>query len=122
MLVAAVNSNGAVSPVARAIANTIPVISPVLPVLITTLKIVFHLGTPRAMEASLRVVGTSLSDSSVVLAMMGIIIKLKATAPAKAEKCFVLNTIKIKTNSPITIDGKPVNTSFMKPETVDILE
>lgn len=122
VLNAAVRSNGAVSPVARAIANTTPVISPVLPVLTTTLKMVFHLGTPRAMEASRRVVGTSLSDSSVVLATIGIIIKLKATAPAKAEKCLVLNTSMMKTNRPITMDGKPVNTSFMKLAAVDNLD
>ena len=122
VLNAAVRSNGAVSPVARAIASTIPVKSPVLPVLTTTLKMVFHLGTPRAIDASLRVVGTSFSDSSVVLATIGIIIKLKATAPAKAEKCFVVKTIMMKTNKPITIEGKPVNTSFMKLETVDNLD
>ena len=79
MLVAAVNSNGAVSPVARAIAKTIPVKSPVFPVPKTTLKMVLHLGTPRAIEASLNVVGTSLRDSSVVLAIMGIMMKLKAS-------------------------------------------
>jgi hypothetical protein len=51
--------------------------------------------------------------------MIGIIMKLKATAPAKAEKCFVLRTTTMKTNNPITIEGKPVKTSFMNPETVD---
>ena len=57
-------------------------------------------------------------DSLVVLAMIGSIIKLKATPPAKAENCFVVNTIIMKTNSPNTIEGNPVSTSFMKPETV----
>ena len=90
--------------------------------LITIRKIVFHLGIPRAIEASLNVFGTSLRDSSVVLAIMAIVIKLKATAPAKPEKCLVLNTIMMNTNNPMTIEGKPVNTSFMKPETVDSLE
>ena len=93
LLVAAVKSKGAVSPVARATASTMPVISPVLPVLTTTLKMVFHLGTPRAIEASRSAVGTSFNDSSVVLAMIGIIIKLRAMEPAKAENFFVLRTI-----------------------------
>ena len=106
------------SPVARAIANTTPVRRPVFPVLITILKMVLHLGTPRAIDASLKLFGTSLRDSLVVLAMMGIMIKLNATPPAKAEKCLVVKTIITKTNSPSTIEGKPVSTSFMKPETV----
>jgi hypothetical protein len=54
--------------------------------------------------------------------MIGIITKLNATPPAKAEKCLVLNTSITKTNSPKTIEGKPVNTSFMKPETIDSRE
>ena len=36
-----------------------------------------------------RVIGTSLRDSPVVLAMIGSIIKLNATPPAKAENCLV---------------------------------
>ena len=89
MLVEAVNSNGAVSPVARATANNMPVKSPFFPVLITILIMVFHLGIPRAIEASLNVIGTSLRDSLVVLAMIGSITKLRATPPAKAENCLV---------------------------------
>jgi hypothetical protein len=54
--------------------------------------------------------------------MIGIIMKLKATAPAKAENVLVVITIITKTNSPITIEGKPVSTSFMKPETVESLD
>jgi len=82
VLVAAVNSNGAVSPDARAVANRMPVNKPFFPVLKTILSTVFHLGTPRAIEASLNVVGTSLSDSLVVLAMIGVIIRLNAKPPA----------------------------------------
>ena len=119
MLVDAVKRIGAVSPVARATANSIPVKSPLLPVLITILITVFHLGIPRAIEASLKVIGTSLRDSPVVLAIIGSITKLRATPPAKAEDCFVGNTIITKTKSPITIDGKPVRTSFIKPEIVE---
>ena len=85
VLVAAVNSNGAVSPDARAVANSMPVKRPFFPVLKTILRVVFHLGTPRAIEASLSDVGTSLRDSLVVLAMMGVIIRLNAKPPAKAE-------------------------------------
>jgi hypothetical protein len=99
-----------------------PVKSPSFPVLITTLSTVFHLGIPRAIEASLNVIGTSLRDSSVVLATIGIITKLKATAPAKAENSLVVATITMKTNSPNTIEGNPVSTSFIKPETVESLD
>ena len=62
--------------------------------------------------------GTSLSDSSVVLAIMGISTKLNATAPANAENVFVVATSMMKTNSPSTIDGNPVSTSFINPETL----
>ena len=122
VLVAAVNSNGAVSPDARATANSMPVKSPFFPVLKTTLSTVFHLGTPSAIEASLNVIGTSLRDSLVVLAMIGVIIRLNATPPAKAEYVFVVKTIRMKTNSPNTIVGNPVSTSFIKPETVESLD
>jgi hypothetical protein len=122
VLVPAVNSNGAVSPDARDIANNMPVKSPFFPVLKTILSTVFHLGIPRAIDASLNVVGTSLRDSLVVLAMIGVIIKLNATPPAKAEFVFVAKTIKMKTNKPITIVGNPVSTSFIKPETVESLD
>jgi hypothetical protein len=53
---------------------------------------------------------------------MGIIMMLKARAPANAEKCFELRTTRINTNKPMTIEGKPVNTSFVKLEIVDIWE
>jgi len=121
-LVAAVKSSGAVSPDARATASNMPVNRPFFPVLKTILSTVFHLGIPRAIEASLKVVGTSFSDSLVVLAMMGIIMMLNAKAPAKAEFVFAGKTSKIKTNSPITIVGNPVNTSFMKPEITESLD
>jgi hypothetical protein len=121
-LVEAVNSIGAVSPVARATANSMPVKRPFFPVLITILSTVFHLGTPRAIEASLNVIGTSLRDSLVVLAIMGSITKLRARPPAKAENCFVVRTSITKTNSPSTIEGNPVSTSFIKPEIVASLE
>lgn len=122
MLVDAVNSIGAVSPVARATANNMPVKSPFFPVPITILITVFHLEIPRAIEASLNVIGTSLRDSLVVLAMIGSITKLRATPPAKAENCFVGKTITTKINSPNTIEGNPVSTSFIKPETVESLD
>ena len=82
------NSSGAVSPVARAKPIVCQLRDHVLPVLITTLRTVFHLGIPRASEASLSVVGTSLRDSSVVLAMIGIIMKLKARPPANSRELF----------------------------------
>ena len=71
-----------------------PVASPFFPVLITILMTVFHLEIPSAMEASLRVVGTIFSDSSVVLATIGIMIMLRATAPAMAENECVVSTMR----------------------------
>ena len=121
-LVAAVNSNGAVSPAARATPSSMPVKSPFFPVLKTILSTVFHLGIPRAIDASLNVIGTSLRDSLVVLAMIGVIIRLNAKPPAKAECSFIGKTIIMKTNSPNTIVGKPVSTSFIKLETVESLD
>jgi hypothetical protein len=54
--------------------------------------------------------------------MIGIITKLKATPPAKPENSLVVNTITMKTNSPNTIEGNPVSTSFIKPETIESLD
>ena len=70
----------------------------------------------------LRSLEQALRDSLVVLAMIGSITKLRATPAAKAENCFVLKTITTKTNSPKTIEGNPVSTSFIKPETVESLD
>jgi hypothetical protein len=53
---------------------------------------------------------------------MGSITRLRATPAAKAENCLVVKTITTKTNSPNTIEGKPVRTSFIKPETVESLD
>jgi hypothetical protein len=54
--------------------------------------------------------------------MIGSITKLRATPPAKAENCFVGNTIMTKMNSPNTIEGNPVNTSFIKLENTETLD
>ncbi len=51
--------------------STMPVMSPVNAVGTTTLRIVFHFGTPRAYDASRNSFGTSLSISSVVRTMTG---------------------------------------------------
>jgi hypothetical protein len=121
-LVDAVSSIGAVSPIALATANKMPVRSPFFPVVMTILRTVFHLGIPKAMDASLNVIGTSFNDSLVVLAMIGSITKLRAIPAAKAENCFVVKTITTKTNNPKTIEGNPVRTSFIKPEIVESLD
>ena len=91
----AVSRMGAVSPAERARASRIPVASPPFPVLITTLSTVFHLGIPSAIEASRRVTGTIFSDSSVVLAIIGIIMIDRDTPPATAENVFVVRTMRI---------------------------
>ena len=70
-----VKSNGAVSPAILATARRVPVINPLPAAGKTTLRVVLHLCTPKAKDASRTELGTSLSDSSVVLATMGIRIK-----------------------------------------------
>src|SRR3989337_4521571 len=86
MLPKDVNRSGAVSPDILAIESKAPVIMPLLAVLRTIYRVVFHFGIPSAREASLMDPGTSLRDSSVVLVTMGIIKTDNATPPAIAEK------------------------------------
>ncbi len=81
-----VKSKGAVSPAIRAIASNVPVTSPSAAEGNITLRVVRHLCTPKAKEASLTEFGTSFSDSSVVRATMGIIINDSAIAPAMADQ------------------------------------
>ena len=50
------------------------------------LMMVRHLCTPKAIEASRTLLGTSFMDSSVVRATIGINIKESANAPASGEK------------------------------------
>ena len=77
-----VNRSGAVSPAALAIASSTPVIIPLCAVLKTILKVVFHLGIPSASAASRNECGTSLSISSVILVIVGIINTPSANPPA----------------------------------------
>ncbi len=53
-LLSAVNNRGAVSPLTRATASKIPVISPALAARKTTCKVIFQRGAPRARAASRR--------------------------------------------------------------------
>lgn len=80
-----VSRMGAVSPAIRATPRRIPVIKPPFAEGKTTLMIVRHRCMPNAMEASRTLFETNLSDSSVVLATMGISINDNATAPAIGE-------------------------------------
>ena len=92
-LLRAVKSNGAVSPLTRAIANNTPVITPLFAARKTTLIETFHFGAPNANAASRSVVGTNFSMFSVVRTTTGIAISESATVPAQPEKCFTLYTI-----------------------------
>ena len=83
-------SSGAVSPITRARPSTTPVAMPLNAVGRTTLRIVFHFGTPSAYEASRRLSGTSLSISSVERSTIGSISSTRASEtanrrPAEAE-------------------------------------
>ena len=105
---------GAVSPAMRATARIVPVIKPPFAEGNMTLIVVLHRCMPRAMDASRTLFGTSLSDSSVVLATMGIIINANATAPAIGEKRPVKpTTIRLYAVMPTIMEGNPVNMSLM---------
>lgn len=108
-----VSSIGAVSPAIRAIARSAPVINPWRAAGKTTRRVVIHRCAPKASDASRTEVGTSLSDSSVVLATMGIIMNERATAPASGEKVPVTPiTIMLKAVIPTTMDGISVSISL----------
>ena len=79
----ATTSSGAVSPITREIASTTPVTTPPIDVGSTTLTMVRHFGTPRAYDASRRSSGTSRNISSDERTTVGIISRVRATAPAK---------------------------------------
>src|SRR5579875_1103251 len=100
----------------------IPVTRPPFAVLITTEITVFHLGIPRAREASVTEFGTAFIDSSAVLATTGIIMIPSAIPPANAEKVPVANTTVAYANMPITIVGNSASTSFEKLERAEILD
>ncbi len=69
----------------RATASMTPVMMPPIEVGSTTLRIVRHLGTPSASDASRSSLGTSLSISSVERTTTGIIRMASASEPAKPE-------------------------------------
>ena len=105
---------GAVSPAMRAMARTMPVINPPFAEGNITLRVVLHRCMPKAIDASRTLFGTSLSDSSVVLATIGIIINANATAPAIGEKVPVKpTTIRLYAVIHTIMEGNPVNMSFM---------
>lgn len=92
-----------------------PVVMPPIDVGRTTLRMVRHLGTPRARDASRSSFGTSLSISSVERTTTGIIRIASAIEPAKPDG--PKPRIRIQTermNRPATIDGMPVMTSTKK--------
>ncbi len=104
---------GAVSPAILAMARRVPVINPPFAEGITILKIVLHLCTPKAIEASRTLLETSFIDSSVVLATIGINMKESAMAPAKGEKVPINPiTIIIYAVMPTIMDGNSVIMSF----------
>ena len=86
-LLNAVNSSGAVSPAMRASASTMPVMMPGSAAGSTTLKTARARVAPSASAPSRIEPGTSRSSSSVVLAMIGIIIVPRANPPASALNC-----------------------------------
>ena len=98
--------NGAVSPPILATDKSTPVTNPLLAAERIILVITTHCRSPKAMPASLYVKGTILSDSSVVLATIGNIMRERANAPAHTEKCPRTKTITKNAKIPSTIEGK----------------
>ena len=84
-LLRAVNSNGAVSPLMRAIASSRPVTMPLRAAGYSTLTVVRHGYAPRAADASFMPSGTRLRMSSVVRTTIGITITARARPPARPE-------------------------------------
>ena len=78
----AVNSNGAVSPLIRATANNMPVITPLLAARKVTMVDTFQRGAPNANAASRKLPGTKRNIFSVVRITTGIAINDKAKLPA----------------------------------------
>src|SRR3954447_7500727 len=113
-LPSAVNSNGAVSPAARATASITPVRIPGMAVRMTTEITVRQVGTPSASAASRSEPGTSRRISSVVRMITGIIRTPSATLPANALNCRNGSTRNVKTKIPTRIDGTPTRTSAAK--------
>ena len=91
-LLSAVNSSGAVSPAMRASASMMPVTMPGNAAGTTTLNTARLRVAPSASAPSRIVPGTRSSSSSVVRAMIGIIITPSARPPAMALNCLNGNT------------------------------
>ncbi len=113
-LLSAVKRSGAVSPAMRASASTMPVMMPGSAAGSTTLNTARARVAPSASAPSRIVPGTSSSSSSVVRAMIGIIITPSAMAPAIALNCLNGSTAMPYTNTPMTIDGTPFSVSAAK--------
>ena len=80
------SSSGAVSPMTRAMARVMPVPMPAAATGSTTFRMVRHLGTPRAYDASRSSAGTSLSISSDARTTTGVISTDSATAPPMPKR------------------------------------
>ena len=91
-LLNAVNSSGAVSPATRANARMTPVMMPGSAAGSITVNVARPRVAPSASAPSRSVDGTSRSSSSVVRAMIGIIITPSATLPASIENRCIGNT------------------------------
>src|SRR3989339_27936 len=81
-LLRAVNNKGAVSPLTRATARRMPVMSPLLAARDTMPRETFQRGAPKARADSRRVLGPRRSVSAVVRVLTGSIRMASANAPA----------------------------------------
>ena len=94
--------------------SRIPVTIPFIPLRSVTSNVVRQKETPNARDASRSVTGTILSCSSVVRRTIGIMIKPRANAPARAEKPCIGTTIRVYATRPVMMEGTPERTSALK--------
>ena len=104
-------SSGAVSPATRASASTTPVMMPGSAAGTSTVITAFARVAPSASAPSRSAFGTRSSSSSVVRAMIGIIMIPSARPPASMLKCLNGSTATPYANTPMTIDGTPFSVS-----------
>src|SRR5262252_7520448 len=103
----AVNSSGAVSPLARATASSAAVVTPARAAGSTTRSVETQRGAPSANAAWRYDAGTSLTTSPGERTMVGNMSTASATPPANAENRPMGTTSRPNTATPTTMDGAP---------------
>src|ERR1700674_2654844 len=109
-----VNSSGADSPATRGTASRVPVTMPGRALGTVTIMVAFQAGNPKASAPSRIVEGTRRTASSVVRTTIGSMITANATDADSAENFPMGSTTSAYANTPMAMEGMPVNTSLKK--------